>query len=181
MISPVEKVRGCKRILDKIMANAQDSGATSLSLQSMDELIAEVLEEWQLLRPTAQYHYSSPEKGRAGEAGLSPPRIIVDSTLRAALMNLLNNAADASPQAIEIRADWDSSNFKLEIHDQGAGLSKEAMRQAGSAFFTTKVGGRGLGLMLTNATIERMGGTVRVFNRAQGGATTLLTLPIVAV
>ena len=55
------------------------------------------------------------------------------------------------------------------------------MRQAGSAFFTTKVGGRGLGLMLTNATIERMGGTVRVFNRAQGGATTLLTLPIVAV
>ena len=165
-----EQVRGCKRILDKIMANAQDSGATSLSLQSMDELIAEVLDEWQLLRPTAQYHYSPP----------TPPRINVDVTLRAALLNLLNNAADASLQAIEIHSHWDTSNFILEIRDQGAGLIEEAMLKAGSAFFTTKTEGRGLGLFLANATIERMGGTVRLFNRAEGGATTVLTLPIVA-
>src|ERR1019366_6648232 len=52
-----EQVRGCKRILDKIMANAQDSGATLP--RSVEELMAEVLDEWQLLRPTAQYHYSS--------------------------------------------------------------------------------------------------------------------------
>ena len=54
------------------------------------------------------------------------------------------------------------------------------MLKAGSAFFTTKTEGRGLGLFLANATIERMGGTVRLFNRAEGGATTVLTLPIVA-
>jgi two-component system, sensor histidine kinase RegB len=165
-----EQVRGCKRILDKIMANAQDSGATLP--RSVEKWMAEVLDEWQLLRPTAQYHYHS--------SGIQPvPRINVDVTLRAALMNLLNNAADASPQAIEIYADWDGSNFKLEIRDQGAGLSEEAALKAGSAFFTTKSGGRGLGLLLANATIERMGGTVRLFNREEGGATTVLTLPIV--
>lgn len=164
-----EQVRGCKRILDKIMANAQDSGATLL--QPGNELIAEVLDEWQLLRPAAQYHYHS--------NGVQPiPRIDVDVTLRAALMNLLNNAADASLLAIEIRADWDTENFMLEIHDQGAGLSEEAVLNAGSAFFTTKIKGRGLGLFLANATIERMGGTVRLFNREEGGATTVLTLPI---
>lgn len=165
-----EQVRGCKRILDKIMANAQDSGAALP--QPVDKLMAEILDEWQLLRPTAQYHYRC--------SGDQPvPRINVDVTLRAALMNLLNNAADTSPQPIEIHARWDSSSFTLEIHDQGAGLSDEAALKAGSAFFTTKKEGRGLGLFLANATIERMGGTVRLFNRVEGGATTVLTLPIV--
>ena len=165
-----EQVRGCKRILDKIMANTQDSGAALP--RPVDELMAEVLDEWQLLRPTAQYHYRC--------SGDQPvPRINVDVTLRAALMNLLNNAADASPQAIEIHAHWNNSNFTLEIRDHGPGLSDEAALKAGSAFFTTKTEGRGLGLFLANATVERMGGTVRLFNRAEGGATTELTLPII--
>ena len=190
-----EQVRSCKRILDKIMANAQDSGAALP--RPVDALMVEVLEEWQLLRPAAQYHYSSPDettshstklskddsqvagydKGRPG--GVSVPSINVDVTLRAALMNLLNNAADASPQPIEIHARWDSTSFTLEIRDHGKGLSEEAALKAGSAFFTTKKEGRGLGLFLANATIERMGGTVRLFNREEGGATTELTLPIV--
>ncbi len=164
-----EQVRNCKRILDKFMANAQGSGAASL--QTVDELMAEVLDEWQLLRPAAQYHYHG--------SGVQPaPRISIDMTLRAALMNLLNNAADASPQPIEIHARWNASDFTLEIRDHGKGLSDEAALKAGTAFFTTKKGGRGLGLFLANATIERMGGTVHLFNRKEGGATTVLTLPI---
>ena len=165
-----EQVRGCKRILDKILANAQDGSATLP--RSVEELMAEVLDEWQLLRPTAQYHYHS--------SGVQPaPLLNADVTLRAALMNLLNNAADASPQTLEIRADWDTASFTLEIRDQGTGLSEEAAFKAGSAFFTTKSEGRGLGLLLANATIERVGGTVRLLNREGGGATTVLTLPIV--
>lgn len=166
-----EQVRACKRILDKIMANAQDSGAALP--RTADALMAELLDEWQLLRPTAQYHYRC--------SGIQPsPFLNADVTLRAALMNLLNNAADASPQSIEIDARWNSSNFTLEIRDHGKGLSDEAALKAGSAFFTTKKEGRGLGLLLANATIERMGGTVRLFNREEGGATTELTLPIIA-
>ena len=169
-----EQVRGCKRILDKILANAQVSGAASL--QPVDRLMAEVLDEWQLLRPTAQYQYHS-------DGAQPAPLVSVDATLRAALMNLLNNAADAAPasdapQAIEIRTHWDAANFTLEIHDHGKGLSEEAELKAGKAFFTTKTEGHGLGLFLANATLERMGGSVRLFNREQGGATTEIILPI---
>ncbi len=154
-----EQVRACKRILDKIMANAQDSGAALP--RTADALMAELLDEWQLLRPAAEYHYRC--------SGIQPPPFLnADVTLRAALMNLLNNAADASPQSIEIDARWNSSNFTLEIRDHGKGLSDEAALKAGSAFFTTKKEGRGLGLLLANATIERMGGTVRLFNREEG-------------
>jgi two-component system sensor histidine kinase RegB len=66
----------------------------------------------------------------------------------------------------------------IEIHDHGKGLSEVVIDKAGSAFFTTKSGGRGLGLFLANATIERLGGTVRLFNRSEGGATTLITIPV---
>ncbi len=165
-----QQVRGCKRILDKIMANAQDSGAPLP--RPVDQWMWDVLDEWQLLRPTAQYHYDH-------DGARPAPLINVDAALHAALMNLLNNAADASPQAVEIRAHWDKSSVTVEIRDQGKGLSEEAALKAGSAFFTTKKDGRGLGLFLANATIERLGGTVRLFNRAEGGATTELTLPIV--
>ena len=182
-----EQVRGCKRILDKIMVNAQDTGA--VASRPADKLMADVLDEWQLLRPTAQYKFISSSEPPA-------PCINVDMTLRAALMNLLNNAADASPGGIKISSRWDAANFILEIHDQGSGLSTEAELKAGSAFFTTKTEGRGLGLFLANATIERMGGTVHLFNRVTSGgvttqarcqepgelpafgATTVVTLPI---
>jgi len=164
-----EQVRGCKRILDKILANAQEGGATSL--QPADLLMAEVLDEWQLLRPAAEYRYQN-------IGTLPAPLINVDATLRAALMNLLNNAADAAPLAFEIRTHWDSRNFTLEIHDHGKGLSEDAELKVGSAFFTTKTEGHGLGLFLANATIERMGGSVRLFNRDGGGATTEIIIPI---
>jgi two-component system sensor histidine kinase RegB len=170
-----EQVRACKRTLDKILADAQVGGAASP--QRADRLMAEVLDEWQLLRPTAQYRYHS-------DGAQPAPLVSVDSTLRAALMNLLNNAADAAPvggdpQPIEIRTRWDEGGFTLELHDHGKGLSEEAEQKAGSAFFTTKAEGHGLGLFLANATLERMGGSVRLFNREQGGATTEIILPII--
>lgn len=164
-----EQVHACRRILDKIMRGAQDSGTSML--QPANELVAEVLDEWQLLRPTARYQQTWDDTQPI-------PNISVDVTLRAALMNLLNNAADASTQPIEISTRWNASNVTLEIRDYGEGLSAEVALRAGSAFFTTKVEGRGLGLFLANATIERLGGTVQLYNREEGGATTKLTLPI---
>jgi two-component system, sensor histidine kinase RegB len=162
-----EQVRLCRRILDKMLIDAQDSGASRM--QAAGEFMDEVLNEWQLLRPAAHYRYMGDEH---------MPAISVDVTLRAALMNLLNNAADASDLPIDIAARCEDDQFIVEIRDQGPGLSEEVTLKAGSAFFTTKPEGRGLGLFLANATIERMGGTVRLHNREGGGAATEIHLPI---
>lgn len=163
------QVRVCKNILDKLLANAQD--AASASPQAMDLFLAETLNEWQLLRPTARYTLQTTSTPPA-------PQMRIDPALRAALMNLLNNAADASPQGIDINAHWNSTRYALEIHDHGTGLTTSAAANVGTAFFTTKEQGRGLGFFLANATLEKMGGTVRLFNRTGGGATTEVTLPL---
>lgn len=163
------QVRNCKRILDKLLANAQD--AAPASPQPLDQFMLDTLDEWQLLRPTAQHHYQS-----SGQ--LPAPQIRFDPSLRSALLNLLNNAADASPEPIEIQTHWNDAHFTLVIQDHGLGFSPKAAANAGAAFFTTKKEGRGLGLFLANASIEQLGGKVRFFNRKGDGATTEITLPL---
>lgn len=163
------QVRVCRNILDKLLANAQDHAG--VNEQALDRFLADTLDEWRILRPAAQYACQL--------TGAQPaPRMRVDPALRAALLNLLNNAADASPQGIEVRAQWDNSRFTLEILDHGPGLSAATAAGVGTAFFTTKENGRGLGFFLANATLERMGGRVKLFNRFDGGATTEVTLPL---
>ena len=162
-----EQVRNCKRILDALLSQAQETG----SELSLEEFIRNVLDEWQLLRPTVHYRFQV--------SGLQPsPRLKADPALRSALLNLLNNAADASPDEMDILLRWDDINVMLEIRDHGPGLTPEAAARAGSAFFTTKQEGRGLGLFLANATLERLGGSVRLSNREGGGATTEVILPL---
>jgi two-component system sensor histidine kinase RegB len=164
-----DQVQICKRILGKLLANAQD--AATQAPQPLEQFLAATLDEWQLLRPAVHYQYQV--------SGTQPaPQLYIDPTLRAALLNLLNNAADASPDEIDIRVHWDANSFTLEIQDHGQGLTPEAAARAGSAFFTTKKEGRGLGIFLANATVERMGGKVRLFNREGGGATTEIILPL---
>lgn len=163
------QVRNCKRILDKLLAKAQDT--MPQTPQSLEKYILATLDEWQLLRPTVQHRYHSSGKQPA-------PQMRIDPSLRAALLNLLNNAADVSPHEIDINVRWNEANFFFEIQDNGHGLTPEAAANVGSAFFTTKQEGRGLGLFLANATIEQMGGKVRLFNRVSGGATTEVILPL---
>jgi two-component system sensor histidine kinase RegB len=161
-----DQLKNCKRIIDTLIRHAQEAP----SAQAVEGFVLGVLDEWQLLRPTVHYRYEV--------SGQQPaPQLRIDPALRSALLNLLNNAADASPAEMEILLRWDEANVVLEIRDHGPGLTPEAAARAGSAFFTTKQEGRGLGLFLANATLERMGGSVRLLNREGGGATTEVVVP----
>lgn len=162
-----KQIRGCKQILDKMLAHAKD-GEQQVNLA---QFMSDTLSEWQLLRPAARYNYQADNL-----QSVAPQRI--DPALRAALLNLLNNAADSSPQQIDIHARCSATHFILEINDYGSGISAEQSARIGTAWFTTKQEGRGLGLFLANATLERLGGKVRLYNRFNGGATTEVTLPL---
>jgi two-component system sensor histidine kinase RegB len=173
------QVHNCRRILDKMLANAQDSVSDKAHTEPLDQFLNETLDEWQLLRPAVQCTYRAAALDGKSAAPVAP-QLAFDPSLRAALLNLLNNAADASPERIAVHARWDERQLVLEILDFGAGLTPEAAARAGSAFFTTKQQGRGLGLFLANTSLERLGGKVRLFNRREGGATTEVTLPLAA-
>jgi len=115
------------------------------------------------------------------EGPVPAPQIMDSQLLSQSLLNLLNNAADASSLHIEIKSHWDKQFLHLEIIDDGEGLTAEAVQRAGEAFFTSKAPGQGfgIGLFLANANIERLGGSVQLFNLEKGGACTQVTLPLI--
>ncbi|MBY0577872.1 MAG: sensor histidine kinase [Burkholderiales bacterium] len=166
------QIDNCKRILTGLLASAGEARAEGGRILQADEFVEKILEQWRLVRPAATHTYRKPEK--------PAPTVLAEQTLSQAILNLLNNAADASPESIEIDLDWNDSGIFIEILDRGPGLTPEAAASAGKPFFSTKPAGEGfgIGLFLANASIERMGGKVHLFNRDGGGTATRVILPV---
>jgi two-component system sensor histidine kinase RegB len=130
------------------------------------------VERWQILRPQISVNLKQAEN--LAELEIAPPE-----ELEQALMNLFNNAADASPAQVEISAAYEADQLRIAIADRGPGFSADQKALAGRVLFTGKPGqGMGLGLTLTHATVERLGGEVVLTERAGGGARVSVGLPL---
>ena len=103
---------------------------------------------------------------------------MVDHTLDQAIINVLNNAADASLEDIVIEVDWDKSALEIKVLDRGPGLAQELVDAAGKIIISTKQEGLGVGLYLSYTTFERLGGEIRMYNREHGGACCHMHLPL---
>lgn len=163
------QIENCKRILTRLIASAGEARAEGGKMEKADAFVEHLLEEWRIVRPAASISFGKQEG--------SAPEILAERTLSQAISNLLNNAADASPNDVEVELGWKDSEVMIEIRDRGKGLSPEIAAQAGEPFFSTKAEGFGIGLFLANASIERMGGHVHLYNREGGGAVTRVCLP----
>ena len=161
-----KQAQACKLILTQLAARAQDTAPESLPL---DAWLAALIERWQVLRPDAQIVTALP----ADRRDFTPPE-----GLEQAILNVLNNAADASPDAVELEATITHEALLIDIADRGPGFSPEQRAQAGRVLFSGKPGhGWGMGLALTHATLERLGGTLTLAEREGGGTRVRITLP----
>jgi two-component system sensor histidine kinase RegB len=100
-----------------------------------------------------------------------------DHTLSQALLSLLNNAADASPGSVELRAAQDDLVLVVQILDRGPGIAPQLRERLVRRFVTTKGRGGGVGVFIANGAIERFGGSVRIFDRKNGGTRVRVELP----
>lgn len=166
-----DQVQRCKTILGSITAAAGEIRAESGSSSKLNDYLSNLVQSWQQTRPNvivqSDFHGTKPI-----------PSIVVDQTLEQALLNILNNAADASPDSVEITGHWNNQELTLIVSDRGSGLSPELAEKAGGSILSTKQDGLGLGLFLTYTTLERLGGEVRIFNRKNGGVKCQISLPL---
>ena len=102
--------------------------------------------------------------------------------LQQALVNLLLNAVQASPEggAVELVARVDDGRLELRVADRGSGLPVAERERLFEPFFTTKpVGaGTGLGLAVALGLVEQHGGRLVLADRPGGGAEARLELPL---
>ncbi len=105
----------------------------------------------------------------------------VPGAVRAAIANLVENAAQASPagEPIDVSMWRDGDTAVVSIVDRGGGLPAEVKERLFSPHVTTKVGGAGMGLFLARQLIVGMHGGVLVLEDAdEGGTAATVRLPI---
>jgi two-component system, sensor histidine kinase RegB len=111
--------------------------------------------------------------------------ILMAPGLRHAVIALLNNAADASAlhesSAVEFSTRLDGDAVEFAVRDGGSGLAPSARAAAGLRFFSDKRDGLGLGLVLANATAERLNGNLSVASLPSHGTLTRLRVPLQSV
>jgi two-component system sensor histidine kinase RegB len=164
------QVQLCKDSLRQLVRAAEADRRQAIIEQTVREWVESVLQRWHLMHPEATYRFQCLGKG-------TPPRLMPPADLGQSLLNLLNNATDASPDNLDIRLDWDAQWIRLTIRDHGAGVPLAIAEQIGRPFITTKGKGFGLGLFLSQASVTRAGGTVKLYNHEEGGTLTELRLP----
>jgi signal transduction histidine kinase len=111
------------------------------------------------------------------------PKIPADShQLQQVVLNLLTNAMDAMQAGGSLRIETGvaESTVFLRIADSGPGIPPEARERIFDPFFTTKAAGKGTGLGLTicQQIAKAHGGTIRILDTPEGGATFEIRLPV---
>jgi two-component system sensor histidine kinase RegB len=148
------------------------------AVQRVDAFIDNVRERFQLLRPTVNVDMRLDDDP-------ANPHIAADASLQQAVLNLLNNAADVSPHSVDCSARCTTRHLVLDIRDRGTGFVANGVGEAYEPPNRTSshngvAEGMGMGLLLANATIERLGGSVHIADREGGGAWVQVTLPLAA-
>lgn len=149
----------CKAILTDLAARAQDGAPAP---QPLDAWLAGLVERWRLMRPEARL-----------EARLPPDAtpFLPPDGLEAALVNLLDNAFKAAPaHPVEFTVSHTPDRLRFAVADRGPGLRPSDPAPG-------KPAGWGMGLALTRAALERVGGRLELAARAGGGTEVQLSLP----
>lgn len=121
------------------------------------------------------------------EGNATPVRIRADrDRVVQILANLLSNAYKYSPEdtTVRIRTQVEQRVARIQVVDQGMGLSEQDLAKLFTKFFRTEaakrhgIGGTGLGLSICRQLVELQGGEMTVKSELGAGSTFAFTLPL---
>lgn len=167
-----EQIARCKKALSVMSTSAGEIRAESGSLMLLNEYLEDVVLQWQDQRPDVRLEFDIEESDPM-------PQIVAEMTLTHALTNILNNAAAVSPNWVGLFSRWDEKEIVIEIIDNGPGIDQEIIKHIGKTPIGSRRKGLGVGLFLASSTIERLGGSLKLYNRTKIGACAKIILPII--
>lgn len=165
-----DQVRRCRTILDRMAArDAPGEVPERVTLAALAEAVAEAMRSVGPVEVAID--------AESGGREVLVPRRAVEQALRALVKNGLD-ASEGTP--VTLRAGGDERAPWLEVGDRGKGMSDEVLARLGEPFFTTKEAGEGmgLGLYLTFALAEQLGGQLDVDSESGVGTRVRFALPV---
>jgi PAS domain S-box-containing protein len=167
----VARIDSLSELVDDLMLFARPRAPRPVDLR-LQPLVAEAIA--MVRRDPAGTHVQVEVNG--GDASITADAEL----LRAALLNLLLNAAQAvgGRGTIRVQTKTSGESVVVEIHDNGPGIPVALRERVLEPFFTTKARGGGLGLPIAKRSAELHGGSLTLAHPSTGGTTAILTLPL---
>jgi two-component system sensor histidine kinase RegB len=170
-----QEIARCKEALSVMSASGGEMRAESGFAMDLADYIDEVLIQWRTHKPLAKLSII------VNPSVYIRSQIIAERTLTHSIINILNNAAEASDpeKGIELYTHWDHQFLVLKIRDFGPGLPPALLNFAGKEPVISNKQGLGVGLFLAYTTIRRLDGKIQFYNLDRGGACVEITLPLI--
>ncbi len=101
--------------------------------------------------------------------------------LKQVLINVIKNAKESIKNngVITLKTYLKKRNYVIEVEDNGIGMDKETLSKVGSAFYTTKKSGTGLGVCFSKEIIERHGGKMIYDSKVGKGTKVQIIIPTI--
>jgi two-component system sensor histidine kinase RegB len=166
-----QQIELCRNHLTGLLAAGGIARLDAASREPPGTFLDRVLADWLTTRPDAELE-------RDIDPALRSVPAVIDPTLWHSLVNLLNNAADANAERgatmVGCTARREGSFLVVTIDDQGPGPPRDL---DAVGFASTKPRGLGVGLLLTQASLDRLGGSLELRDR-RPGCRAVLRIPL---
>ncbi|MDO6711762.1 ATP-binding protein [Aliiglaciecola sp. 2_MG-2023] len=175
-----EQLSLCSRRLEDFREMSEEVKLNTKRLIPIPQLFVKLQQEVQLNFADIEVQYKI--------ASLEKFAVRADTTLLPALLNLIQNAVQSSKrnncQQIQIQCQVNNhaktSQLVLSIRDFGTGLPEQSLLELGSTLVESQQG-FGMGVLLSHATLERLGAQLRLYNHSESGAVAEVLLELVTL
>jgi len=143
----------------------------------MGDVVTELIPTFHALAPSRDVRLEC--SVREGLPSVCIARLRIQQVLLALVRNAIDASRQASLASVHIDVSGDRYSVLTAVEDSGTGVTEAARSQLFSPFFTTKIGGTGLDLACSRATIEAHDGRIGFDEAITEGAKFWFSLPAV--
>jgi two-component system, sensor histidine kinase RegB len=165
------QVNHCAHTLKQLVQDSSAASQGHFKQLPIKIFCLSIIDRWQLIRPSVQFEVCCSD-------ALNQQTMNADPRIEQAIINLLNNAADAGTDKVEIKISSEHKLLIWKIIDSGSGILASIHPSLGKRVISSKQNGLGLGMLLSHATLKHYGGSVTQSDNYPQGTITELRLPL---
>ena len=98
--------------------------------------------------------------------------------LKQVIINLIKNSYEARAKNIKLIVKVSKDKLKLEVIDDGVGISNSDLDKIGNIFYTTKAMGTGIGVFMSKEILKLHSGSLTYDSKLNSGTIASVLLPL---
>ena len=168
-----QQVTRCKHSLTQLTRYYNKDSAEKEETQLLPKFVNDIQDYIINIHPTASVRFLI--------ENAKDLKVASSLSIRHALINIIENGIKASKTHVEVKfkiTQAATTYFEVAVKDDGPGIPTKIMENMGEPFISIRKESMGLGIFLANAAVQRLGGSIEMFNLKSGGALTLIKLPM---